>query len=302
MWRPSPDDENQLRLRPKSWSDVLAWLSLSAGLVFYFGVGTHSLRQPGLQYDEAFDAVHALEVLQRKTPSCADSTRLFGPDLPLMVHPHIGPTTVYTSLAAFAVSGPSVESLRSSQLVVGGVALFLLFLLGYDWFGPRAAALAVLLCGSAPAFVWWSRGGANWTVPMLPLALGGLLALSRWWERRGGAALILASFLFGLGITTKILFVWLALPLLVVGLLAIGAGEISRALRSTKPSTIAVALAAFGLGLAPLIAHNLPEPNTLDHVWRNSSTTAWGHDNRNFVGNLVFAVATSSGCSTAKSS
>jgi len=267
----------------------MVWPALLASLLCFFAVGAHSLRQPGLQYDEAFDAIPAIEVLQGARPRCADSTRLFGPDLPLMMHPHIGPTTIYTSLAGFELLGVSVESLRLSQLVVGALALLLLALLARAWFDARTAALAVLLCGSAPVFIWWSRGGANWTVPLLPLALGALLALTRWWRRRGTAALALTGFLLGLGITTKILFVWLALPMVLTGLLAIGPREIVRVLRRTPRHTIAIALVAFLVGLAPLIAHNLPEPHTFEHIARSSVTTAWGHDNRNFLANAVLA-------------
>src|SRR6185369_11266711 len=94
-----------------------------------------------------------------------------------------------------------------------------------------AAGLAVLLCGSAPTFVWWSRAGANWTVPLLPIALAMMLALTRWWRRQRVPALALAAFLFGFGVTTKILFVWLLAPLVLAGMIVLGWSGCLRELR-----------------------------------------------------------------------
>lgn len=269
----------------------IGWPSLAAGLVMLFAVGTWSLREPGLFYDEAFDAIPALQVLQGEPAECSETVRIWGRTLPLMMHPHIGATSAYTALAAFAIAGPSVESLRVSQLAVGALALILLFLLARAWFGDATAGIAVLLCGSAPAFIWWSRGGANWTVPLLPLALGMLLALTRWWRGGGPWALALAALLCGFGITTKLLFVWLLLPLALTAALTPGVREIVAKVRGASRGALLGTLLAFTVGLAPLIAHNVPKPETLRHVLRSSVTTAWGHNNRAFLANLRYVVA-----------
>jgi 4-amino-4-deoxy-L-arabinose transferase-like glycosyltransferase len=263
-----------------------ALVVLVASLGFFFMVGTYSLRQPGLQYDEAYDAVPALQVLQGRVPDCAMAFAACGVELPLLLHPHIGATSTYTSLLAFALLGPSVESLRIGQLAVGATALVLLFVLARAWFGDRTAAIAVLLCATAPAFVWWSRGGANWTVPLLPIALGMLIALTRWWRRQSSAALAVASFLFGLGVTTKILFAWLFLPMALSGLLAFGPRALASSLRRLPVRARVLALLALVAGLGPLLAYNLPEPKTLEYVLARSGTTTWGHDNTDLASNL----------------
>jgi len=264
--------------------------ALLASLVVFFGVGAHALRQPGLQYDEAFDAVVALDVAADLPPRCTYSTRLFGLELPLMVHPHIGSTSVYTSLAGISLVGPSVEILRLSQLCVGALALILLFLLSRAWFGTRTAAIAVLLCGSAPGFIWWSRGGANWTVPLLPAALGALLGATHWRRSRQPAALWIGAFAFGIGITTKILFVWLVLPVVLTALLVVGPRDILAALRRTPWWVLAVAAAAFALGLGPLIAANIARATLLEHLERNAVSNPWGHENLAFARNVARAV------------
>jgi 4-amino-4-deoxy-L-arabinose transferase-like glycosyltransferase len=268
-----------------------AALALLASLLFFVAIGTFSLREPGLQYDEAFEGAIALEVLDGREPRCAQSMRVLGHALPLMVHPHIGATSVYTSLVGLALVGPSVEGLRLSQLAVGAIALVLLFALALTWFDVRAAAIAVLLCGSAPGFIWWSRGGANWTVPLLPATLACLLALTLWWRRRRPLALAVAAFCLGFGITTKILFVWLVLPALLTAMIAIGPRALRAALYTTSRATLGFAVAALLLGLAPLIAYNVPEPRTFSAMRANAGPNAWGHDNRRFVANVVQAAS-----------
>ncbi|MBK8834389.1 MAG: glycosyltransferase family 39 protein [Anaerolineae bacterium] len=142
--------------------------ALLLAIALYTAVGAWDLRLPGLMSDEAADAVPALEMLAGQTPSAMQNITLFGREVPLMMLHHIGPASIYTSAAGFALFGPSVESLRLSQLAVGALALVLLWLLARLWGGDLAAAIAALLCASMPPFIWWSRAGANYTVPLLP--------------------------------------------------------------------------------------------------------------------------------------
>ena len=137
-----------------------------------------------------------------------------------------------------------MESLRLSQLAVGALALVLLWLLARLWGGDLAAAIAALLCASMPPFIWWSRAGANYTVPLLPLALGMMLALSLWWRGRRARWLALAAFLFGAGVTTKILFIWMLIPLGATLLFGARPARLLAALRAMRLSTLALVIAA----------------------------------------------------------
>lgn len=268
----------------------LAALVVAIGI--FFVVGAWDLRQPGLMSDEAADAVPALEMRAEKAPSVVENITLFGREVPLMMLHHIGPASIYTSAAGFALFGVSVEALRLSQLAVGALALVLLWLLARLWGGELAAAIAALLCASMPPFIWWSRAGANYTVPLLPLALGMMLALSLWWRGRRAGLLALAAFLFGAGVTTKILFVWMLIPLGVTVLLGVRPARLLAALRALRPAAFALVLTAGLLGLAPLIAHNLPVAQTLNFILSNAGQTqTYGHDNLNVAANLAVVLA-----------
>ena len=266
--------------------------ALLLAIALYAAVGAWDLRLPGLMSDEAADAVPALEMLAGQPPSAMQNITVLGRELPLMMLHHIGPASIYTSAAGFALLGASVETLRLSQLAVGALALVLLWLLARLWGGDLAAAIAALLCASMPPFIWWSRAGANYTVPLLPLALGMMLALTLWWRKRRAGWLALAAFLFGAGVTTKILFVWMLIPLGATLLLGARPARLLAALRALRPAALGLVLAAGLLGLAPLIAHNLPVPQTLNFILSNAGQTqSYGHDNLNFAANLAVVLA-----------
>lgn len=269
-------------------SDSRFWslAALILALALYFAIGLTNLRLPGLQYDEAADAVSAIQVLNGAEPSAIHNVTLFGRQWPLMLLHHIGPTSIYTSLIGLSLLGASVEALRITQLIVGASALVLLWLLARSWFDDLTASVAVLLCATAPAFIWWSRAGANWTAPLLPLSLGMLLALGRWWRTRSRVALVIAALCFGLGFTTKILFVWWVAPLALTALIA-GPRRVLNAIRQTGALGLALATVALLLGLAPLIIHNIPNGDMFRFIFSNAAQTRiYGHNNLDVVNNL----------------
>lgn len=258
--------------------------ALLCALLVYAAIGLLNLRLPGLQYDEAADAVQAMETLQGAPPSSIHTFRLAGREWPLMMLHHIGPTSIYTSLIGFALFGVSVETLRATQLAVGGLAIALTWQLGRTWFGEREAVVAAWLCATAPAFVWWSRAGANYTVPLLPIALGMLLAATAWWRTGRAAPFAVGAFLLGAGITTKILYVWMLIPLSIVAV-----WNLRRIMgRLPSPAGLAAAALAFAAGLGPMLIHNVPGLATVRFILDNAAQTrVYGHNNLDFAGNLA---------------
>ncbi len=265
-------------------------LAAVAAIATYLALGWHQHALPGLQYDEVADAVPAMEVLHGQTPSSEGTIAVFGRDLPLMMRAHIGPTSTYWTMAAFALTGVSVATLRASQLVLGALTLLLFWLLARRWFDDGTAAVAVVMLATAPPFVWWSRAGINWTLPLLPLALAMLLALTTWWRTRSAWALIAAAWLCGAGIATKILFVWLLPPLALWTLIVVGLAGLRAVVARHPPRVWASAVVAFGLGLAPMLLHNwLDGPVTWRMLRQNlRRTRLYGHDNLDVANNLAF--------------
>jgi hypothetical protein len=263
-------------------------LALITATGLYLAFALTNLSLPGPNYDEVADAIPALELLRGEVPASAlKHIVVLGQPLPVMMSHYIGPTSTYISLIGFLIFGASVESLRITQTLLGLVTLFLTWRLAQTWFNEQTANAAVLLAATAPAFVWWHRAGAFFAAPILPISLGMLLALSDWWRSRRVASLISACLLFGLGCTTKLLFIWWLVPLGGIALFGVGI----RRIRERLPSQLSLALAGIAclVGLSPLLIHNIPNLDTLKFIAQNlTRSQLYGHNNLDFFNNLRF--------------
>ncbi|MCL4504611.1 MAG: glycosyltransferase family 39 protein [Chloroflexi bacterium] len=277
---------------PSRLAIAIAIILVIAAFVIYFSVGLTNLHLPGPQNDEVADAVPAMELLRGLPNSAFDTIDILGHQLPLMMGHYIGPTSIYTSYVGMALFGDTIEGLRISQLVLGAFTLLLLWLAARRWFDPLSAGLAVLLCASAPAYLWWSRAGVHFSAPLLTLALIYLMLVVRHWQTRQPALLITAAFIFGLGVTTKLLFLWLAMPVVLTALIIGGLRECRSIFRSIKPGALFLAIIAGLVGLLPFILHNIPSGASFQFIAQNAlQSQAYGHNNLDFIGNLRFETA-----------
>ena len=277
-----------MQLSPLARPRSLLALGLAAAL--YLSIALINLSLPGPNYDEVADAIPALELLRGEPPASALKTiTLFGQPVPIMMLHYIGPTSIYTSLIGFAIFGVSVEALRLTQTLIGLLTLSLTWLLARAWFDARVAAISVLLVATAPVFVWWHRAGVFFSSPMLPLALGMMLSLTAWWRTRQRAPLVVACSLFGLGCTTKLLFVWWLGPIALTALAGLGAKGALARLRALSPATLIVCAVAFAFGLAPFLIHNIPDLDSFRFIAQNATRSQlYGHNNLDFFNNVRF--------------
>lgn len=267
----------------------MSFIALVLAVGIYLGIGLVNLGLPGPHYDEVADAIPALELLRGEWPvSALKTASILGRPVPLMMLHYIGPTSICTSLLGFSLLGVSVEALRLTQLTIGVIALGLTWALARVWFGPIAAAMTALLLATAPVFVWWNRAGAFFASPVVPLAIGMLLALTAWWRSGRRAPLLVACALFGMGLTTKLLFAWLLAPLVLTAFIRLGIRGTRDALRRIGAVNGALCGLAFCLGFAPVISHNIPHLDSLRFIAQNlRRSQLYGHDNLAFLANLT---------------
>lgn len=265
-----------------------ALIALAIALVSLFGVGLAQPDLPGLQYDEAADAVIAMEMILGQPPSTLKTITVFGRELPLMKQQHIGPTAIYIDYVGLSLFGISVEAVRLTYLLVGALALVLLWGLARLWFDDLTAFFVALLCGTAPVFIWWGRTGAIWASQLLPISLAMLLALWRWWQTGRTTWLLCGVFLFSFGVMSKILFLWLAAPLGLMGMVLLLHARTRAFILQTIRRVWFAALIVMALGLLPLIVHNVPNGDTIQFVLGNASQTRmYGHNNLAVLDNLA---------------
>ncbi len=277
--------------------DVLA---ISVACVVFLGLCLYQLDLPGLYPDEAFDVVPTMQILlgHHVEVQRGAGLHLFGTDFPLMSSSdYQGVTSTYLALPFFAIGGINVFSLRLMTVLVGVVALFVSFFLARAWFGPVEARLTVLMMAVSPAWVFWSRVGVYVVSEVVPIAGGAMLALTIWTRRRPfgtrNGPLYAAAFLIGLGLATKLLFLWMIAALAVTGFLLY-----SRVIWTERRVWLAdwqrwtrVAFAAFVsfcLGAFPFLLYNVLTRGTYHLLvgGLQSPTTTHGVNNSAIMRNL----------------
>ncbi len=254
-----------------------------------------NLRLPGLYFDEALDAVPAIQWLHGAPLDITAHLTLFGREWPLMVMTYVGPTTTYLVAPVFAIFGASVEALRLVNIGLGALSLLLAWGFLRELIDPRVAGIATLLLALNPAFLFWTRMGAFVSLPMLPLSIGAMWALYRWRQRGRDRYLVGAAFCLGLGLTTKIVFLWFWGALVLAWLVLspwLERGKGWRAwlwpLRLATPRSLVIAALALLLGLAPLLAFNLQSLGTFATVLENAGENQlYSSTSLDLLGNLT---------------
>jgi hypothetical protein len=301
----SADDRNATAEGAAATPDSLGATMLDAAVLttaclVFLALCLYQLQLPGLYADEAFDVIPAMQLLLGHPVELQRNIglHLFGLDLPLMSSSdYQGVTSTYLVLPFFALGGINVVSLRLMTVTVGLVGVILTFFLARAWFGRGAARLAVLLIAVSPAWVFWSRIGVYVVSQVMPIGAGTLLALTVWVRRplarRQNGPLYAAAFLLGLGLTTKLLFIWFIVAVAITALILWG-----RPLWTSRHDWLRkrvwlrpAALSAFWfiLGASPFLLYNLLSGGTfslLRHTLSAPGATDHGVSNSALLRNL----------------
>ncbi len=224
-----------------------------------------------------------------------DSTLTVGPvSLPLMTQDYIGALNTYATLPFIIMFGSTPMALRTMSIIVGAITLLISYVLGYKLTQqPWVGLLAATLLSVDPTFIFWNRQGIFVTAVTAAI---GLAATYCWFKRLQGRTFywsIAGTFLFGLGIYAKFLFVWLIAALLGTVIL-LNLGRLIRewhvlisTVKNLSPSELIAVPLAFLLGCTPLIIYNIQTGGTFLNISQNASTSYYGVDNLAFGPNLA---------------
>ncbi|GAB4442791.1 MAG: hypothetical protein Kow0031_24940 [Anaerolineae bacterium] len=281
---------------PRAPHPALARVALAAIVALYLALSLYQLNLPGLHYDEAFEAVPAMQLVygQPVTAFRNSGLRLGGQLFPLMTQDYIGALNLYGAMPFVALLGPTPVALRLMSVLTGVITLLLTAALAQRLSGARAVGLlAALLLAADPTFIFWNRQGVFVTAVTAAIGVG---AAWCWLRRLQGGSLrwsAAGAFLFGLGLYAKFLFLWLIAALVGAALLlnlgwpARHRAELTPRLRRLLWPEAVVAALAFVAGCWPLLLYNLQTGGTFISISENAGTSYYGVDNLAFVANLA---------------
>ncbi|MEP7269899.1 MAG: hypothetical protein ABI882_00250 [Acidobacteriota bacterium] len=192
---------------------MVPWLIAGAILIYFVWVALLGVQTLGLEYDEALlqhGAVHILN--SRSEPTFAHDwgswLRFAGRYWPLTVLPYAGAVKSYLVLVPFALFGPKLIVIRVISALLGAFGLFGIARLLRMQVSAAVAAAVALTLAMQPAYLLHTLYD-NSLFGFWMASLGMIsLALQAYIVRRTMLAAVCLGFTFGIGIWTRVNFVW----------------------------------------------------------------------------------------------
>lgn len=279
---------------------LLALSPLLLALALFLAISLRQLHLPGLYYDEAFDLVPMLQLINGEQPELLRNIGVAG--WPVMRMDYMGSLNGYLTIPFINTLGSGYIAARTQPIFFSAITVLLTWLLARRWFGWRVAVVCTLLLAVSPSFVWFSRQGITVTSVMTVFALSGILlldvarhAIDAGDSVRARQSIFAAGILFGLGVWAKIIFVWWIALMFVMGVVwLLTRSQAARAVSPINPWPNLGSFVAGGLlGGAPFLYYNLAGllmgevPGTFGLLFRSlGSETQYGQNNLAFLTNL----------------
>ncbi len=296
----------QLKTQNSKLKTIIPALVVGLAIVVFLLLTSYQLDLPGLYADEALDVVPAMQLLNGKTldfgPVRGAYFPLGGLKLPVMNSDYQGVVGTYGVIPFLAAGGVNVYSIRWFTLASGVLAIVLAYLWTRSLFGPTVAAVAITLLAVNPSWVFWSRIGIYVVAQIVPITIGALYCLLRWWRGGRDRWLWAGVFLLGLGFSTKFLFLWLPLALAVtyilfslprIATLGLMTG-LQRPAREGQHGggwrSLLISGVAFILGAFPFVWYNITTRGTYHVLRANLFHTSQGVNNADLIHNLYRVV------------
>ena len=279
-------------------------MALLAAVLLYLALALPQLDLPGLHYDEAKEAgLNALEMLQRQDVQAFRGRRAGGDSIFAAdgagLHRRAQRLPGAAAAGAFGASTPALRLLGvacglATLLLVWGLGRELARLVRAET--PEAAGwtgeMAALLLAVNPTFVFWSRQEIFVTNVVVTLAVASVWLWLRWLRTGRPGDLYGLALLAGLGLWSKLLFLWIIGAMAGVTVVVWLIGRFARTatvLAFPRPKLRELLLAGllFLAALAPLLLFNQQTSGTVQAIFGNLGQSYYGVENAAFVSNLA---------------
>jgi len=276
------------------WLDTLLVIIILAG---YFLVAVQRLELPGPEDNEMWAAAHAKAFIKGELqPGILEFRKqyisLWGHPLAVIMGgptPH-GPLKVYLLIPAILLFGANIYTYRLTTILIGALILVFTYLLCRKFFGGRVGAFTVMvLLATDPTFLFFMRDDPSQVTPIMICLVAGLYFVVKWYTTRVPWNLYLGAFLFGLGLWSRLHFIWFLIAAGLASLFIYRREWIK--LAKTQQKQLTRGMASFLFGASPFIvffiATRAAPIRELATVFEHTDAQV---DNRRIVENLIFQI------------
>lgn len=251
---------------------------------------------PGIDSDEAMDGLRALYLLNDKLPQTEHlqyTVKFLNREFPIMSKQllvqnksYTGVIPTYLLVPFLILLGPTVFSLRILPVFIALAAMFFIYHLCKDWFGKKPAQITLLLTATNLAYVLYSKIGLyRQELFQIFFLWMGLFIIWLYLKKKKPFYLSLAFFIFGLGLSAKIMFLWYILGMISVFLAF--RKEITSAI-TLKTSQFFILMISFLTGGFFIILYNIKtKGGTLLLMYYSIVYGTSNADNKDFLNNLL---------------
>ncbi len=172
----------------------------------------------------AIQAVQATDIINGKITHESISANqihlnISGRYIPIMSFPYVGAFKSYIYAFVFCILGPTVNSIRLTNIVIGLAAIILTFFFTKTFAGEKVGYVATVLLATDPSYIFYMHEDWSPIGTMMLCKMASLILLICWWRsnprlNRGLIFLISASLTLGLGFWDKFNFIWFIAALL----------------------------------------------------------------------------------------
>lgn len=224
----------------------------------------YNLHYPGISIDEAGDGIVSNYIL--KDASIAKQGLmitnyyivLFNRIFPVMSGDYVGSVFSYLVFPFLHIFGLNAISLRITPIFFSAWTILFIYLFCRGLFDRRVAFLSALLTAVNLVFVQYSRVGLyREEIFIIFFFWAGLFLLGKYSETKKSLFLYLCLFFWGLGFSTKIIFLWYALSITVAYMIL---GRKFNLLTAFDFRQSIISVLSFCLGSIFIILYNIKKP------------------------------------------
>jgi 4-amino-4-deoxy-L-arabinose transferase-like glycosyltransferase len=240
------------------------------------------------------DALTVIPLLQLVNGEPIDSpiwkAPMFGREVPWVVGPYTGLLHPVLNTVGFWLFGYNLPFIRLIPALYGAATLVLTYVLARSLFSSLVAGAAVVTLAVSPAFVFWHwLEGYHSYISMAAFSTASLLCFLTFSRTRRKRFLILGAFFCGVGLATKLNFVyWIVFYAIAIVVFAIRERRWLRATSVAEP--IMLATIAFAVGASPWLTFAYFHQPLISSIVQTllGGTSAAGVSNASVVANVGF--------------